>query len=62
MRIELNCAVCGDNRFSLIQARHDNAVVSCSECGHIIGTMAQLKERVAAEVIKRSTPPTADPA
>ena len=54
MRIELNCAECGDNRFTLIQAMKNGTVVRCSECGHEIGTMEELKERVAAEVMKRA--------
>ena len=54
MRIELNCDECGENRFTIIQGMEDDAAVSCSECGHHIGTMAELKERVATEVLQRS--------
>jgi DNA-directed RNA polymerase subunit RPC12/RpoP len=54
VRIELNCAQCGKNRFNLEQGVADHAVVSCQDCGHRIGTIAELKERVAAEVLKRS--------
>ena len=54
MRIELNCAECGQNHFTIIRGMDDDAVVRCSECGHKVGTMGQLKERVAAEVMKRS--------
>ena len=57
MRIELNCRECGQNRFTIIQGMDDDAVVKCSDCGHIIGTMGELKERVAAEVIRRAPPP-----
>ena len=55
MRIELNCAECGKNRFTIIEAMDDNALVRCSDCGHHIGTMAELKELVAAEVLKHSS-------
>jgi uncharacterized Zn finger protein len=55
MRIELNCAVCGQNRFTIIQSVKDDAMVRCSDCGHEIGTMEELKERVAAEVLRRSS-------
>lgn len=53
MRIELNCAVCGQNKFTIIEGMEDDAVVRCSDCRHIVGTMGQLKERVAAEVLSR---------
>jgi len=42
------------NRFNLDQGIADHAAVSCEECGHFIGTIGDLKERVAAEVLKRS--------
>ena len=58
MRIELNCAECGQNRFTIIRGMKDDAVVSCSDCGHQIGTMGELKERVAAEVMKRAARPS----
>ena len=64
MRIELNCAECGQNRFTIIEGMSDDAaVVRCADCGHRIGTMAQLKERIANEVLRRSTyeqPPKID--
>jgi len=62
MRIELNCADCGDNRFTIIHGMDDSAEVLCSECGKPLGTMAELKERVAQEVMRRSMwqPPKPD--
>lgn len=56
MRIELNCAECGQNRFTVIRGMDDAEAVYCSDCGHKIGTMAALKERVAAEVLKHAGP------
>ena len=53
MRIELNCAKCGDNSFKILEGMGDDAVIRCADCNHIIGTMAELKERVANEVMKR---------
>jgi len=54
MRIELNCAQCGENHFSILEGHDDDSVIRCTDCGHLIGTMGQLKERVAAEVLRRS--------
>jgi DNA-directed RNA polymerase subunit RPC12/RpoP len=55
MRIELNCAECGRNRFTLSRFDDDNTEIECVDCGHKIGTMAQLKSRLADEVMKRAT-------
>ena len=53
MRIELACAECGDNRFSIDDAEHDTSLIYCKDCGHQIGTLAELKARIANEVIAR---------
>lgn len=53
MRIELNCAECGENRFNLGEGIEGDAIVRCKVCGHKIGTLAELKERIAAEVMRR---------
>lgn len=55
MRIELNCAKCGNNRFALDGDIADGAHIECESCGHKIGTMGELKARVASEVLKRSS-------
>jgi DNA-directed RNA polymerase subunit RPC12/RpoP len=55
MRIDLCCAACGGNRFSLDKDVHDTSAVTCKDCGHEIGTMADLKKMVAAEVLERSS-------
>jgi predicted nucleic acid-binding Zn ribbon protein len=62
MRIELNCAECGNNRFTIVRGMEDDAVVRCSDCGHQIGTMGELKARVAAEVMRRAARPSSDAA
>lgn len=54
MKIELACAACGQNRFTLDEASTDDCLVTCRDCGHEIGTLGQLKSRVAEEVISRA--------
>jgi DNA-directed RNA polymerase subunit RPC12/RpoP len=54
MRIELNCAKCGKNSFDLGHGTEDDSVIRCNSCGHKIGTLGELKERVADEVLKRA--------
>lgn len=53
MRIELNCAICGGNRFSLDQGNTDRSLIICEDCGHEIGTLAKLKQMLADEVMRR---------
>jgi uncharacterized Zn finger protein len=54
MRIELKCAACGSNNFELGDADTDNSVITCGECGHVVGTMGELKSKLAEEVIRHS--------
>lgn len=55
MRIELNCVECGRNRFNLAEASEDDTRIRCYFCGHEIGTMGELKQRLVDEVMKRSS-------
>ena len=47
MKLDLKCASCGSNRFQLGDAPADDFIVECGECGHVIGTMGQLKDKLA---------------
>ena len=57
MRIELACAVCGKNRFAFPEGGGDQAVVACEDCGHIVGSMGDLKQAFAEAVITKSRKP-----
>jgi ribosomal protein S27E len=50
MVIELNCPKCGNNRFTFPSKDHEP--VSCDFCGEAIGTYAEVKDRIAAEVVR----------
>ena len=54
MRIELTCREYGGNRFTLGRALEDASQVACEDCGHEIGTLARLKQEVAAQVVKQT--------
>ncbi len=54
MRIELSCSACGQNRFSFPEGTGDDAIVTCADCGRPVGTLGQLKERVAETVLNRA--------
>ena len=54
MRIEITCAVCGENKFDFPEAGDDNAIVTCADCGHEVGTLAQVKDAVANAVTHKT--------
>lgn len=54
VRIELSCDVCGQNRFDFPEEGNDESEVVCAHCGHVIGTMAELKEAVATSVTNKT--------
>jgi DNA-directed RNA polymerase subunit RPC12/RpoP len=54
MRVELACSRCGRNRFTFPPEGTDSDVVKCGDCGHEIGTLASLKERVAMMVLDQA--------
>ena len=59
MRVELACAECGGNNFSIDEAKSDSCEVHCGDCGHRIGTLAELKEKVAQLVLGKARRRTA---
>ena len=56
MRIELKCALCGGNNFKLGDQLEEDAQVACDDCGHEIGSLAELKKKLADEVMRRARP------
>ena len=56
MRIEVKCAFCGGNNFKLDDEIEENSQIACADCGHEIGTLGELKEKLANEVMRRARP------
>ena len=50
MRVDLSCAICGGNNFSLDEAESDNSQIVCRDCGHEVGTFGRVKELLLAEL------------
>ena len=50
MRVDLSCAICGGNNFSLDEAVSDGSQIVCRECGHEVGTFGVVKELLIAEL------------
>ena len=57
MRIELACAKCGKNHFRLDTVNSDDTLITCLMCGHVIGTLGEIKARVAKEVLANAALP-----
>lgn len=55
MKIELNCAACGGNRFVYPLRMTDESMIICDDCGHEIGTVTQLQQMVIDVLASRST-------
>ena len=56
LKIELSCSQCGGNRFSLAEAAEDDSGISCEDCGETLGTLGELKRRVASRVLQKPSP------
>lgn len=56
MKIEISCAMCGRNRFNLSTAQRGTSIIICEDCGHNLGTLRELEQRVADEVLRRTSP------
>jgi uncharacterized Zn finger protein len=54
MRIDLSCAECGKNRFSLSEAESDACMIRCEDCGHEVGTLGELKRHFATAVTQNA--------
>lgn len=48
VKIELSCAQCGGNRFDYPLVLKDDSLITCSDCDHEIGTVAQLQTKLLA--------------
>ena len=53
MRIELSCAKCGGNRFDYPMVLKDDALITCADCGHEIGTVGDLQRMVIEQLNDR---------
>lgn len=55
MKIELNCLMCGGNRFIYPAKLTDDSLIICDDCGHEVGTLADLQQKVIQELASRSS-------
>jgi len=53
MTPELNCSKCGGNRFRYPRSIHDETPIICEDCGHSVGSFAELKQRMSAAVLRK---------
>ena len=50
MRIELFCTGCASSRFAYPLELKDDATIKCADCGHEIGTVADVQQKVMAQL------------
>jgi hypothetical protein len=56
MKIELNCANCGGNRFNYPVALTHNSMIVCADCDHEIGTVDELQQKVIDQLASHASP------
>ena len=54
MKIELTCAKCGSNHFDYPLKFASTSVITCADCGHEVGTVAELQKKVMDELASHS--------
>jgi hypothetical protein len=45
---------CGENHFRFDQVLNDDALITCEECVHLVGSLEQLKTQVSEQVLRPS--------
>ena len=53
--IDLHCGICGGNNLRLERASTDDSVVTCQDCGTIVGTLGTLKEEVTEQLGRQAS-------
>lgn len=51
-KIDLSCEKCGSNRLDIPAQAGDEGTVVCEECGHALGSLAEVKTRVEQAVLR----------
>lgn len=52
LKIDLSCGECGSNRLDIPARASDDSPVVCEECGHVLGSLGEVKTRVAEAVLR----------
>lgn len=52
LKIDLSCGECGSNRLDIPAQDGDDGAVICEECGHALGSLAEVKTRVEQAVLR----------
>lgn len=52
LKIDLSCGECGSNRIDIPAQADDDSAVVCEECGHRLGSLAEVKSRVEQAVLR----------
>ena len=50
--IDLSCGACGSNRIDIPAQARDDAPVLCEDCGHVLGSLGELKSQVEQAVLR----------
>ena len=57
MQLDLVCRECGGNRFDYPFTLNANSVIKCADCGHKVGTVADMQQKVADAMARQAADP-----
>lgn len=52
LKIDLSCGECGSNCLDIPATAGDESPIVCEECGHALGSLADVKTRVEQAVLR----------
>jgi uncharacterized Zn finger protein len=52
LNIDLSCGECGSNRIAIPPQASDEKPVACEDCGHVLGSLGEVKLRVEQAVLR----------
>ena len=53
MKIDLACELCGGNRFAFPEGVDEDTLVTCSDCGGLVGTLRSLREQIERAILSK---------
>ena len=57
MQLDPTCGECGGNQFDYPFMMNANSMIRCADCGHKVGTVADIQQMVVAAMARQAALP-----